>query len=81
MVSDENPLERAIRIVGGVSRLAELLHVKGPSIYKWRRFQRIPAERVLCIETATGGQVTRYELRPDLYPPGDKPINGPSAKD
>lgn len=29
---------------------------------------RIPAERVLTIEAATGGQVTRHELRPDLYP-------------
>lgn len=29
---------------------------------------RIPAERVLTIEQATGGLVTRHELRPDLYP-------------
>jgi len=29
---------------------------------------RIPAERVLTIEAATDGKVTRHELRPDLYP-------------
>lgn len=29
---------------------------------------RVPAERVLQVERATGSQVTRHELRPDLYP-------------
>lgn len=29
---------------------------------------RVPAERVLTIEQATGGQVTRHDLREDLYP-------------
>ncbi len=29
---------------------------------------RVPAERVLHVERATHGRVTRYELRPDLYP-------------
>jgi len=28
----------------------------------------VPAEQVLAIESATGGQVTCHELRPDLYP-------------
>jgi DNA-binding transcriptional regulator YdaS (Cro superfamily) len=26
---------------------------------------------VLKVEAATGGRVTRHELRPDLYPPPD----------
>lgn len=30
--------------------------------------KRVPAERVLQIERATEGAVTRYEMRPDLYP-------------
>jgi DNA-binding transcriptional regulator YdaS (Cro superfamily) len=29
---------------------------------------KVPAERVLLIEAATGGRVSRHELRPDLYP-------------
>jgi DNA-binding transcriptional regulator YdaS (Cro superfamily) len=29
---------------------------------------KVPAERVLSIESATDGAVTRHELRPDLYP-------------
>ena len=32
------------------------------------RGTRITAERAIEIEAATGGQVTRHELRPDLYP-------------
>lgn len=28
----------------------------------------IPAEFAIPIENATGGQVTRHEIRPDLYP-------------
>lgn len=63
---EETAIEKAIRIVGGVTRLAEATGVRPPSIYKWHR--QIPAERVLDVERATGGAVTRHELRPDLYP-------------
>lgn len=30
-----------------------------------------PAEYVLAIEQATGGKVSRHQLRPDLYPLAD----------
>lgn len=30
--------------------------------------KRVPAEWCLPIEEATGGKVTRHDLRPDLYP-------------
>jgi DNA-binding transcriptional regulator YdaS (Cro superfamily) len=33
-----------------------------------RRGRRVPAEWCLALETATGGAVTRHDLRPDLYP-------------
>lgn len=32
----------------------------------------IPAEKVLPIELATNGQVSRHELRPDIYPPEEQ---------
>jgi DNA-binding transcriptional regulator YdaS (Cro superfamily) len=28
---------------------------------------QVPAERCVAIEAATGGKVTRYELRPDIF--------------
>lgn len=34
----------------------------------WVNGERIPGERVLQIETATEGKVTRHEMRSDLYP-------------
>ena len=35
-----------------------------------RKGKKVPAEWCLAIEEATGGKVTRHDLRPDLYPAG-----------
>lgn len=59
-------IEKASMILGGQAKLARALGVTAQSVTKWKR--RIPAERVLGIEAATNGYVTRHELRPDLYP-------------
>lgn len=37
-------------------------------ISQWERGATIPAERASAIERATGGQITRGALRPDLWP-------------
>ncbi len=57
-------LNEAIRAVGGVSELARRLGISQPSVSNW---SRVPAERVLEVEAATG--VERVVLRPDLYAP------------
>lgn len=62
----EAGLERAIEAIGGVGALARALGVSQPAVSTWRR---IPAERVIAVETATG--VARTALRPDLYPESD----------
>lgn len=56
-------LQEAIRAAGGISALARMLGIAQPSISVW---SRVPAERVLAVETATA--VSRTILRPDLYP-------------
>ncbi len=56
-------LEKAIAAVGGVRSLARALGVSQPAISAWKR---VPADRVLAVETVTG--ITRTHLRPDLYP-------------
>lgn len=67
-------LETAINIVGGQTQLARLLGVKQANVWHWlKKAGRVPGEYVLAIETATGGQVTRHELRPDLYPDAQAP--------
>src|ERR1044071_3452135 len=55
-------LSQAISAVGGVSELARRIGISQPSISTW---SRVPAERALTVETATG--VSRQRLRPDLY--------------
>src|SRR5206468_9154462 len=55
-------LDEAIRVAGGVGALARKIGIAQPSVSNWLR---VPAERVLSVETATG--VSRAILRPDLY--------------
>lgn len=55
-------LEQAIKAAGGVASLARAIGIAQPSVSAW---SRIPAERVLAVETLT--QVPRFVLRPDLY--------------
>src|SRR5215469_12314280 len=72
-------LEKAIRAAGGTSELARKIGISQPSVSNW---SRIPAERVLSVEAATG--VARDVLRPDLYgPPPAQPseIDGARARE
>jgi TorA maturation chaperone TorD len=55
-------LERAIDAAGGVVELARRIGIAQPSLSKW---SRVPAQRVIAVEGATG--VSRKLLRPDLY--------------
>lgn len=60
---------QAAASVGGVAALARLLGVSRGVIYK--KWDRIPAGRVVAIERATG--IPREALRPDLYVKRRKP--------
>jgi TorA maturation chaperone TorD len=55
-------LDEAIRAAGGVGALARKIGISQPSVSNW---SRIPAERVVAVEAATG--IDRSVLRPDLY--------------
>jgi TorA maturation chaperone TorD len=59
-------LQEAIRVAGGVSELARRIGISQPSVSGW---DRIPAERVIPVEHATG--VSRAILRPDLFESSD----------
>lgn len=61
-----DPLQRAIKAVGGVCAMARAVGIKSQAVSQWKR---VPAERVITVEKVAG--VPRHELRPDLYPPPD----------
>ncbi|HTS41948.1 MAG TPA: Cro/CI family transcriptional regulator [Xanthobacteraceae bacterium] len=55
-------LQEAINAVGGVSELARRIGISQPSVSNW---DRVPAERVVSVESVTG--INRTILRPDLF--------------
>lgn len=67
----DKALRKAIDAVGSTAKLAAALGLSSQAISQW---EEVPAHRVLSVERATGGKVTRHELRPDLYPDDDRPI-------
>jgi len=61
---ERSALRKAVDLAGNVSGLAKLLGSITPqAVSQWRR---VPAERVIQVEKATG--IPRHELRPDIYP-------------
>ncbi len=67
----------AIDACGNAIGLARAVGVTPQAINDWKRRGRVPAERVVAVEAATGGLVTRFQLRPDLYgrPAPDHPVH------
>ena len=68
MVMPDRGLQEAIRAVGGVTELARRIGISQPSVSNWTK---VPAERVLEVENASG--IARLVLRPDLY--DDQAVN------
>ena len=60
-MKDEALLE-AIAAAGSVTKLAAAIGVKPQAVSQWRR---VPTERVVAVEAATG--VPRERLRADLF--------------
>lgn len=57
-------LQRALGLIGGPTKAARAAGCTPQAVDQW---QVCPPGRVLSIETATEGKVTRYQLRPDIY--------------
>jgi len=66
-MSSKAAILRACKQAGGQTALARKLGIRTQStVSSWIARGRVPAEKVLLIEAATG--VPRHDLRPDLYP-------------
>ena len=55
---------KAIVLAGGTAALARIIGVSSQAISQWRY---VPANRARAVERATGGQVSRYDLRSDIF--------------
>ena len=62
-------LERAIKLAGGPAAIAHAIGISTAAVCQWRTTCHglVPPARVIAVEKATGGLVTRYELRPDIF--------------
>lgn len=60
-------LELAWKAMGSRTALAKAVGVSPSTITMWQVRGRIPAEKVVRVERASG--VPRHQLRPDLYEP------------
>lgn len=89
-LSPEQSLVLAINRIGGQAPMARLLDVAQPTVWGWLNRsdkKELPAEYALKVEAATN--VSRHELRPDIYPRGLQddvpfcadPLEGPLAAD
>lgn len=62
-----SPIEKVIQVSGGQSALARKLGVAPQSVQRWVAKKQVPVKRVVQIEAAVDGLITRYELRPDIF--------------
>jgi DNA-binding transcriptional regulator YdaS (Cro superfamily) len=60
-------LLRAVSLAGGQTALARRIGKTQSHVAQWLRRGRVGPTACIPIETAVGGQVTRYELRPDVF--------------
>lgn len=67
-MTPQQALRRALKIVGGISALARALNIERQAVQQWTV---VPVRRVIDVEVATGSQISRHDLRPDIYPESD----------
>lgn len=67
------PIERAIAVVGTQKKLAERVGVAQPTVWSWLHSKKkVSPEYVPVLVAVTGGAVSAAEIRPDLpdvFPP------------
>jgi DNA-binding transcriptional regulator YdaS (Cro superfamily) len=63
-----NLLQKAINKAGSQQALAAAIGVSQQQVsYLMTKARRIPAEIAIAVERATDGEVSRNELRPDIF--------------
>ena len=65
--SNTEAVARAVAVLGSQGRLAQACGVSQAAVWKWLQGQPPKGEHAVAIEVATGGQVSREAIRPDLF--------------
>jgi DNA-binding transcriptional regulator YdaS (Cro superfamily) len=65
-------VEAAVRPFVTKTALAKALNIHRSAISQWKFVPIWPTNRVFEIEKASGGRVSRYEMRPDVFGPAPK---------
>lgn len=60
-----SPVDKVIEHFGSPTKAAEALGIPQANISMWKLRKRVPADKVLAIEAATG--ISRHELRADIF--------------
>ena len=65
----EDLTKRAIELAGGPARVAEAIRRAGKPITPQAvsQWKRVPDVHVRLVEGMTGGELTRYQIRPDIF--------------
>jgi len=66
-MSGTKALAAAIKICGSTYKLAAALDQPQSTVSMWQTRGQVSWRGALGIERVTNGQVTRYQLRPDVY--------------
>lgn len=64
-----NALQQAVDRAGSQSALARLLNVKPQAVQQWVANGEPPVKRAIQIEEVVDGEITRHDLRPDIFGP------------
>lgn len=73
---NETPIQTAVRLVGGQNELARRLGVRQSLVMYWIKTGKTSPVHAVGIEKMTGGQVTRHDLRPDVFGTTPEGVNG-----
>jgi DNA-binding transcriptional regulator YdaS (Cro superfamily) len=67
-IAEPSALQKAISIAGSEAKLAEKVGFSQPAINKAKRKGHCSAEMAVAIDSALAPDVTKSDLRPDLWP-------------
>jgi DNA-binding transcriptional regulator YdaS (Cro superfamily) len=62
-----SPARKAVRLAGGPSALSRQLGITPQAISRWLARDTVPANWVLSIEELLDGEISRHDLRPDVF--------------